>query len=478
MIRGNRGLRFRTQTRRPHLIERIRNMHEPRYPNTNTVNTTNSGTSTLPSIVVRRQPILRYEASSYIPYRIVSVDARSTLGMNITLIIFLIINFHNFFLAARVYNRAFQQYPIYAGKITGMIIDLYDEMGTLVISDEDINSYINYAMEIIHINELRNNPLLNNTSSITVTTSTVSISTIPSVVVSTTTAPLITVSASTTSSTSVSAATTSAPLTSTSTSISSTSTSSSNINNNVSITNQTIAINDDGLHPPTTAPAPTSAFSTQTVSGQQPAQSQSQTQQSISPLSAQMLGLLTNDLIFEALKPTNKPAGEATDFPDDDNAPLFYQPGLRGFYSPRQGRSTEIRLNAFRNVGRIIGVCFVQNELCPISFNRHVIKMILGYSVSWHDLAFFDSELYESLRQLILDAESNNKDDIFNDCDFRFAIDLPPEEGGQEVELIPNGRNVRVTPQNVYDYVRYYALYRMVDSQEKAIMVNFFSEIV
>ena len=49
--------------------------------------------------------------------------------------------------------------------------------------------------------------------------------------------------------------------------------------------------------------------------------------------------------------------------------------------------------------------------------------------------------------------------------DFRFAIDLSPEEGGQEVELIPNSRNIRVTPTNVFNYVRQYALYRMVISQ-------------
>lgn len=154
---------------------------------------------------------------------------------------------------------------------------------------------------------------------------------------------------------------------------------------------------------------------------------------------------------------------------EEDNAPLFYQPGPRGFYSPYAGRCTEARLNAFRNIGRIIGICFVQNELCPITFNRHVIKVILGRPVSWHDLAFFDSDLYESLRQLILDAESTNKDEIFAELDFRFSVDVTPEEGGQEVELMPNGRNIRVTPTNVFSYVRQYALYRMVISQFPAI---------
>jgi hypothetical protein len=36
----------------------------------------------------------------------------------------------------------------------------------------------------------------------------------------------------------------------------------------------------------------------------------------------------------------------------DDNTPLFWQPGKRGFYSPRPGKNSPERLNAFRNVGR------------------------------------------------------------------------------------------------------------------------------
>lgn len=38
----------------------------------------------------------------------------------------------------------------------------------------------------------------------------------------------------------------------------------------------------------------------------------------------------------------------------DDNAPLFYQPGKRGFYTPRPGKNTEARLNCFRNIGRYV----------------------------------------------------------------------------------------------------------------------------
>lgn len=36
----------------------------------------------------------------------------------------------------------------------------------------------------------------------------------------------------------------------------------------------------------------------------------------------------------------------------EDNYPLFYTPGKRGFYTPRQGYASAERINAFRNVGR------------------------------------------------------------------------------------------------------------------------------
>ncbi|XP_029848951.2 E3 ubiquitin-protein ligase UBR5 isoform X8 [Ixodes scapularis] len=153
----------------------------------------------------------------------------------------------------------------------------------------------------------------------------------------------------------------------------------------------------------------------------------------------------------------------------EDNSPLVYQPGKRGFYAPRQGKCTPDRLNAFRNVGRIVGLCLLQNELCPISFSRHVIKYILNKRIGWHDLAFFDPLLYESLRQLVLEAESRDSSTVFSALDLTFCIDLCPEEGGGTVELIPGGREQEVTSSNVYLYVRRYAEYRMVKSQERAL---------
>jgi E3 ubiquitin-protein ligase EDD1 len=69
---------------------------------------------------------------------------------------------------------------------------------------------------------------------------------------------------------------------------------------------------------------------------------------------------------------------------------------------------------------RLIGLCLLQNELCPIFLNRHVMKYILGRSIRFHDLAFFDPVIYESLRQLVVDAETKDSNSLFSALDLTF----------------------------------------------------------
>ena len=65
------------------------------------------------------------------------------------------------------------------------------------------------------------------------------------------------------------------------------------------------------------------------------------------------------DLDEDSLSP-----GVDLDDSEDDNSPLFHQPGKTGFYSPRPGKCTEERLNCFRNVGRYaIKKCCLNNPL-------------------------------------------------------------------------------------------------------------------
>lgn len=171
----------------------------------------------------------------------------------------------------------------------------------------------------------------------------------------------------------------------------------------------------------------------------------------------------------------------------NDDTPLFWQPdkNVPGFYSPRAGKNSPQRLNAFRNVGRIVAICLLQNELCPIALSRHVIKFILDRPVRWHDLAFFDSQMYESFRKMINDAErvlqeavvttaskeeraramekaiEDVNENLLRPLELTFSVDLP-EESGANYDLIVNGSKLTVDCLNMYEFVRRYARFRML----------------
>lgn len=100
-----------------------------------------------------------------------------------------------------------------------------------------------------------------------------------------------------------------------------------------------------------------------------------------------------------------------------------------------KNNSLAVSFYSFLFSSRIIGLCLLQNELCPIFLNRHVIKYMLNRSIRWHDLAFFDPGMYESLRQLVLDAETKNSPTLFTALDLTFNIELSNEEVRSEASL-------------------------------------------
>jgi len=76
---------------------------------------------------------------------------------------------------------------------------------------------------------------------------------------------------------------------------------------------------------------------------------------------------------------------------------------------------------------RLIGLCLLQNELFPLPLCRHVIKYILNRPIRWHDLAFFDSIMYENLRRTAFDAEKNGTQYI-NDLHLTFSMTVTEKE--------------------------------------------------
>lgn len=62
----------------------------------------------------------------------------------------------------------------------------------------------------------------------------------------------------------------------------------------------------------------------------------------------------------------------------------------------------------------------------------NLLSLVL--QVNWHDFAFFDPVMYESLRQLIRHSQAGEADAVFAAMDLAFAIDLCKEEGAGQVK--------------------------------------------
>lgn len=71
---------------------------------------------------------------------------------------------------------------------------------------------------------------------------------------------------------------------------------------------------------------------------------------------------------------------------------------------------------------RVIGLCLLQNETCPLFLCRPIIKYILGREIRWHDLAFYDAAMFENLRGLLADTEVKDAGQILGALELTFTI--------------------------------------------------------
>ena len=91
------------------------------------------------------------------------------------------------------------------------------------------------------------------------------------------------------------------------------------------------------------------------------------------------------------------------------------------------------------------------------------VSCLSPHQISWHDLAFFDAGVYESLRKMILDSREANGAELLASLGLTFAVTLSAEEGGEVCQLKEGGANIPVTPDNVYEYVKRYSELRMIE---------------
>ncbi|KAI1173049.1 hypothetical protein F4777DRAFT_581340 [Nemania sp. FL0916] len=119
----------------------------------------------------------------------------------------------------------------------------------------------------------------------------------------------------------------------------------------------------------------------------------------------------------------------------------------------------------FKFIGRIIGKALYEGRLLDCYFSRAVYKRILGKPVSVKDMESFDPEYYKSLSWML----NNDITDIITET---FSVE-DDEFGITRIsDLCENGRNMPVTEDNKYEYVRLVVEHKLLSSV-KDQMENF-----
>ena len=103
-------------------------------------------------------------------------------------------------------------------------------------------------------------------------------------------------------------------------------------------------------------------------------------------------------------------------------------------------------LHFYRFLGRILGKAVFDGITVEPMFANFFIKKLIGKSNSLNDLKSLDFELYKHLNSL-RDYEGD-----IGDLELYFRVTDENSVTGQleEVDLVPNGENVKVTNQNKF----------------------------
>ncbi len=128
-----------------------------------------------------------------------------------------------------------------------------------------------------------------------------------------------------------------------------------------------------------------------------------------------------------------------------------------------QSQTNPNHLDYFKFVGRVIAKAIYDNKLLECYFTRSFYKHILARPVRFQDMESEDYSFYKGLEFLI----EHNVEDLGYDLTFSTEV---REFGITEVrDLIPNGRNVRVTEETKLEYVHRVCQMKMTGAIRKQL---------
>ncbi|KAJ3671897.1 hypothetical protein LUZ60_007976 [Juncus effusus] len=161
----------------------------------------------------------------------------------------------------------------------------------------------------------------------------------------------------------------------------------------------------------------------------------------------------------------------------DKGALLFTTVGNEATFQPNPNSVYQTEhLSYFKFVGRVVGKALFDSQLLDVHFTRSFYKHILGVKVTYHDIEAIDPGYYRNLKWML-------ENDISDILDLTFSMDADEEKHilyekneVTDYELIPGGRNIRVTEENKHEYVNRVAEHRLTTAirpQINAFMEGF-----
>ncbi|KAI6660809.1 hypothetical protein LOD99_10206 [Oopsacas minuta] len=160
-----------------------------------------------------------------------------------------------------------------------------------------------------------------------------------------------------------------------------------------------------------------------------------------------------------------------------DTESLFHEPGKipeqATFYAPTptllaSDNALQIeRLTYYRAIGKFFGMCLYSKQAIPLVLSRHVLKYLLDRQISWHDVGFYNADLYEGLRRMIVHCqEEEMTHEVFQSI---YMLNFDATVNGTICEIKPGGKSIPVTPDNIREYVRLYSMYLMIGSVKQEL---------
>ncbi|KAJ4975986.1 hypothetical protein NE237_001092 [Protea cynaroides] len=138
----------------------------------------------------------------------------------------------------------------------------------------------------------------------------------------------------------------------------------------------------------------------------------------------------------------------------DKGALLFTTVGNNSTFQPNPNSVYQTEhLSYFKFVGRVVAKALFDGQLLDVYFTRSFYKHILGVKVTYHDIEAVDPDYYKNLKWML-------ENDVSDIPDLTFSMDADEEKHilyekteVTDYELIPGGRNIRVTEETKHEYV-------------------------